>query len=122
MFKQMKKASAKVGAFLGLLLAFPSWATSTTPSGLPAISPPSTGNTTNYIDLIQGYALDAFVVMGLIIGTVAFIMVSKNVVKVYGEIGDGKAEWGDMGAQLVGGVLLLVFVVFMLIQAQSVLA
>lgn len=124
MFHKIKQASAKIAATaLAFVASAPVFATSSTPSsGLPTVSAPSTGSTTNYIELIQGYALDSFLVLGLILGTVAFIMVAKNVTKVYGEIGNGKAEWGDMGAHLVGGVLLLVFVVFMLIQASTILA
>ena len=121
MFDKIKQASAKIAATaLAFVASAPVFATAT--NGLPTVSAPSTGSTTNYIELIQGYALDSFLVLGLILGTVAFIMVAKNVTKVYGEIGNGKAEWGDMGAHLVGGVLLLVFVVFMLTKAASILA
>ena len=127
MFDKIKQASAKIAATaLAFVASAPVFATSTTPpgGGLPSVTTPTGAavGTNDYIGLIQGYALDSFIVLGLILGTVAFIMVAKNVTKVYGEIGNGKAEWGDMGAHLVGGVLLLVFVVFMLTKAASILA
>lgn len=102
-------------------LSLPASATAP-PSGLPTTAPPSTGASTNYIDMMQGYAFDIFIVAGLLIGTVAFIMVARNVVQVYGEIADGRKTWGDMGSHAIAGVLLLVFVIYMLTEASTVLA
>lgn len=119
MFKTIKSKLIAIFAVASSCLTLPAFATS--PSGLPTTAPPSTGASTNYIDMIQGYALDIFIVAGLLIGTVAFIMVARNVVQVYGEIADGRKSWGDMGSHAIAGVLLLVFVIYMLTEASTIL-
>lgn len=75
----------------------------------------------NYIDLIKGYAFDIGIVVGLIIGTVAFIVVASNMISTYKEIGDGRKTWGDMGMHGAMGVLLLVFVVYLLTEAAAII-
>ena len=75
----------------------------------------------NYIDLIKGYAFDIGIVVGLIIGSIAFIVVANSMISTYKEIGDGRKTWGDMGMRGAMGVLLLVFVVYLLAEAASVI-
>jgi len=59
--------------------------------------------------------------IGLILGTIAFLAVAKNMIATYNEIGEGKKTWGDMGMHGGMGVLLLVFVVYLLTQAATVI-
>ena len=61
------------------------------------------------------------IVLGLILGTIAFLAVAKNMIATYNEIGEGKKTWGDMGMHGGMGVLLLVFVVYLLTQAATVI-
>ncbi|AHI32712.1 MAG: TIGR03745 family integrating conjugative element membrane protein [Marinobacter sp.] len=88
---------------------------------------PATANPTNapaqgdYIGLLKGYAFDIAIVLGLILGTIAFLAVAKNMIATYNEIGEGKKTWGDMGMHGGMGVLLLVFVVYLLTQAATVI-
>lgn len=88
---------------------------------------PDTADPTNaaadgdYIGLIKGYAYDILIVGGLIIGSIAFYAVAKNMVAVYNEIGDGRKTWGDMGMHGLMGVLLLVFVVYLLTEAAGII-
>ena len=92
-------------------------------AALPTTAAPSRGATAggDYIGLLQEYAYDIGILVGLILSTVGFIMVARNVVSTYAEIGDGRKTWGDMTAQAAGGVLLLIFIVFMLTEASNVL-
>lgn len=91
-------------------------------AGLPTVSAPSRTTTGgNYVELLQNYAFDIGILVGLILSTVGFIMVARNVIGVYAEIGDGRKTWGDMAAQASGGVLLLVLIVFLLAEAATVL-
>ncbi len=87
--------------------------TTTNPSQAPAQG--------DYIGLLKGYAYDIALVLGLILGTIAFLAVARNMISTYNEIGDGKKTWGDMGMHGGMGVLLLVFVVFLLTEAASVI-
>lgn len=91
-------------------------------AGLPTVSAPSrTTSSGNYVELLQNYAFDIGILVGLLLSTVGFIMVARNVIGVYGEIGDGRKTWGDMAGQASGGVLLLVLIVFLLSEAATVL-
>ena len=119
MFNKMKTRITTLG--VSLFASASAFATAT-PSGLPTTAAPTGGSSTDYISTMQNYAFDAFILAGLLIGTIAFIMVAKNCVQVYGEIANGKATFSDMAGHAIAGSLLLVFVVFMLTQASTVLA
>ena len=89
---------------------------------LPTTAPPSRGTTAgNYIQLMQDYAYDIFIFLGLAMATLAFFAVSKNTIGAYGEVQDGKGTWGQLGLNFGAGVLLLVFVVFLLTEAAAIL-
>ena len=91
-------------------------------AALPTTAPPSRGSTAgNYIQLMQDYAYDIFIFLGLAIATLAFFVVSKNTIGAYGEVQDGKGTWGQLGVNFGAGVLLLVFVVFLLTEAGNIL-
>ena len=111
----LRKATGAISAFLAATAVNVQAALPTTadPTNAPADG--------NYIDLIKGYAFDIGIVIGLIIGTVAFIVVANNMISTYKEIGDGKKTWGDMGMHGAMGVLLLVFVVYLLTEAAGVI-
>jgi integrating conjugative element membrane protein (TIGR03745 family) len=89
---------------------------------LPTTAAPSRGGTSgNYIEMMQNYAYDIFIFLGLALATVAFFAVTKNTIGAYGEVQDGKGSWGQVGMQFGVGVLLLVFVVFLMTEAAGVL-
>lgn len=90
--------------------------------GLPTTAPPTRGSTSgNYIKTIQDYAFDIFTVVGFLLAVVAFVAVVKNTIGAYVEVQDGKGTWGQVGMQAIVGALLVVFVVFLLTDASSVL-
>lgn len=91
-------------------------------AALPTVSNPTTTvQSGDFIGLIQAYAKDIGVVAGLVIGFLAMVIVAKNMIGVYNEIGAGKKTWGDMGIHGGMGVLLLVFVVYLLTEAAKIL-
>ena len=97
-------------------------ATDVMAQALPTTAPPSRGSTAgNYIKLMQDYAYDIFIFIGLAVATIVFFVVAKNTVGAYGEVQDGKGTWGQVGMQFGVGVLLLVFVVFLLTEAAGIL-
>ena len=91
---------------------------------LPTQADPDSGAVRdgNIIDAIKFYAKDIFIVAGLIIATVVFIIVTTNAIAVYKEIRDGRRTWGDLGMHAGAGAVLIVFVVFLLTQAQDIIA
>jgi len=44
----------------------------------------------DYIGLLKGYAYDIALVLGLILGTIAFLVVVNNMIATYNEIGNGR--------------------------------
>ncbi len=91
-------------------------------AALPATAAPTNAAAAgDYIGLIKGYAFDIAIVLGLILGTIAFLTVSKNMVAVYADIGAGKKTWGDMGMHGGMGVLLLVMVIYLITEASTVI-
>ena len=115
LFNKVHKCTMAAGAVLvtaGNVLA----------QGLPTTAAPSRGTTSgNYIQLMQDYAYDIFLFLGLAMATLAFFAVSKNTIGAYGEVQDGKGTWGQLGINFGAGVLLLVFVVFLLTEAAAIL-
>jgi integrating conjugative element membrane protein (TIGR03745 family) len=90
---------------------------------LPSQADPDSGTNRdgNIIDAVKFYAKDIFLVGGLIIATVVFIIVTLNAIAVYKEIRDGRRTWGDLGMHAGAGAVLIVFVVFLLTQAQDII-
>ena len=116
------KCTQKIAALKGGLLTLAITLSELAYGGLPTTSTPSTNPATgDYIGLIKGYAFDIFIVIGLVLGTLSFITVSKNMIATYNEIGAGKKTWGDMGMHGGMGVLLLVFVIYLLTEAATVI-
>ena len=91
-------------------------------AGLPDVADPQNAAAEgDYIGQIQGYAHDIIIMVCLVIGAIAFVTVATNMVATYKEIGAGKKTWGDMGAHGGMGVLLLVFVIFLITEASSII-
>jgi integrating conjugative element membrane protein (TIGR03745 family) len=91
-------------------------------AALPVTAPPSRGAAAgNYIQMMQDYAYDIFLFLGLAVAVLAFFVVSKNTIGAYGEVQDGKGTWGQLGVNFGAGVLLLVFVVYLLTEAAAIL-
>lgn len=91
-------------------------------AALPTTAPPTRGDGGgNFITLLQNYAFDIAIFAGLAIAAVLFFIVSKNVMGTYSQISEGRATWGGLGMQAVVGVLLLVFIIFLMAQAATVL-
>ena len=90
---------------------------------LPAQAVPDSGavRAGNIMDAVKFYAKDIFIVAGLVIATVVFIIVTTNAIAVYKEIRDGRRTWGDLGMHAGAGAVLIVFVVFLLTQAQNII-
>jgi len=113
--KAIKRAFGALGAFLAVAAnnAFAALPTTADPTNAAADG--------DYIGLLKGYAFDIGIVIGLVVGTLAFIVVANNMIGIYREIGTGRKQWGDMGMHGAMGVLLLVFVVYLLTEASAVI-
>ena len=91
---------------------------SVTPTTAAPSTSPASGD---FIGLMTGYAKDIGIAAGLIMALVALFVVVKNVVTAYSEVANGRGTWGTVAAQGGAGVLLLVFCVFLLTEASTVI-
>lgn len=118
--KIVKKLRARISSLFAIPVAL--FATSAAQAGLPTTADPSRGATDgNFIELLQNYAFDIIVLGGLAISAVAFFIVVKNVMSKYSDVSEGKATMGEVGLQAGVGVLLLVFIIFLITQASGIL-
>ncbi len=89
---------------------------------LPTVAPPSRGaSSTNYIEMLQNYAFDIFIFAGLLLGSLGFLYVVRNTLDTYSQVPEGRATMGAVGLQAGAGVLILVFIVFLLTEASGIL-
>ncbi len=96
--------------------------TSNAIAALPTTAPPTRGAPAgNFITLLQNYAFDIVVFAGLALAAVAFFVVVKNTMSTYSEVSDGRATMGQVGLQAGVGVLILVFIVFLLTESAIIL-
>lgn len=115
--KRFNRVFSSIVAFFGF-----SAATQQSFAALPTTAAPSRGASSgSYVELLQNYAYDAGILVGLVLATVAFLMVTSNAISVYSEISKGRKTFGDLTGHAVAGVLLIVFSVFLLTEAGSVL-
>ncbi|MEM9257490.1 MAG: TIGR03745 family integrating conjugative element membrane protein, partial [Pseudomonadota bacterium] len=118
--KQQVIAMKESGVALGVLASV--GAGEAVAQGLPTTAAPTRGaDDGNFIQLLQNYAFDIFIFLGLAVATVTFFVVAKNCIGIYSEVQDGKATWGQFGMHGGVGVMLLVFVVFLLTEAADIL-
>jgi len=92
-------------------------------AGLPSVATPTgaSANSTNFLEIVKQYAKEGITALGLIIGASVFVLVVKNAMGVYSEIGTGKKTWSDLTMHVVVGGLLLVVAVYLLTQSDSVI-
>jgi len=122
MKKVVENLKGKLVIAKAAIVSFFFLAVSNAHAALPETADPSNAAADgDYIGLIKGYAYDALIVGGLLIGAFAFYRVAINAVSVYAEIGAGKKQWGDLGMHGLMGVLLLVFVVYLLTEASTII-
>ncbi len=112
-----RRLTAGAVAIIGSVVAYGVMA-----QALPTVAPPSRGGATgNYIETLQNYAYDIFIFAGLLLGTLAFIYVVRNTLETYSQVPEGRATMGGVGLQAGAGVLILVFIIFLLTEAAGVL-
>lgn len=122
MKKFIQNSNRKVKAGVAMAMTLVAFNSSNVFAALPDTADPSNAAADgDYIGLLKGYGYDIAIVIGLFLATIAFIVVARNVVGIYSEIGAGKKTWGDMGMHGGMGVLLLVFVVYLLTEAAAII-
>lgn len=89
---------------------------------LPTTAPPTrAADDGNYIQLLQNYAYDIGIFAGLALALVVFFIVIKNTIVAYNDIPNGRSTMGAVAMQAGVGVLLMVFIMFLLTEAADIL-
>jgi integrating conjugative element membrane protein (TIGR03745 family) len=89
---------------------------------LPTPVAPSTSPASgDWLGLIQGYAKDAGIVLGLIVSVAGFIWVAYTGFAKFNDARRGKAEWGEVALLGVAGAGVLIFASFLLDQASKII-
>lgn len=118
----MKEETNKPNLSARALVALTTFGSGSAFAALPTTAPPTRGAPAgNFITTLQNYMFDIAIFAGLAIATILLFIVAKNVMGTYSEVTDGRATMGQVGMQAMVGVLLLVFVVFLLTQAATIL-
>ena len=89
---------------------------------LPTPVPPSTGPADgNWLDLIKGYIKDGGLVLGLAISVIGFLWIAYIGLSKFNEARTGRAEWAEVGLVAIVGGAVLLFAVFLLNEAATVI-
>lgn len=87
---------------------------------LPEVQSSGSAAEGNFLQMMMEYAGKAFIVLGIVVVASAFMLVARNAMGVYAEIGDGRAKWSDLGVHVLVGGCLLVVAVFLAHEAVNV--
>ncbi|WP_434986937.1 TIGR03745 family integrating conjugative element membrane protein [Vreelandella zhaodongensis] len=102
---------------LAMALSVPAVASA---QGLPEVDAPSQGGGQGLIQQMQGYLYDFGIVIGLVLCTVAFLMVGASALASFKEARE-RETWGKFAVTVIIGVVLIVAVVWLATEAASIL-
>ncbi len=106
----------------GMALALLAWLTCQPAlADLPTVEPPQSGGGSGLMGQIKGYLQDGIVLVGLVLAAVAFVKVAEAGLSTYAEVRDKKATWGQFGAIVVVGVVLLVTVIWLVGKSADII-
>jgi integrating conjugative element membrane protein (TIGR03745 family) len=116
--KQLKTLMNMFGfVVLGCLLSIKSAL-----AALPTPVAPSTGAPAgDWLGLIEGYAKDAGLVLGLVLALAMFMWIAWASLSSFNDGRTGKTEWGSVGLVVVVAVGIMIFVSFILTEASNVI-
>lgn len=90
-------------------------------AALPGAQPPTRGEGTSWLQTIQNYGYDGFMLVGVLLLGGMMVGVSSHAYGVYHDIHEGKKKWRDLGLTAVVGVCLIGVGIFMVTKATGVL-
>ena len=88
---------------------------------LPKLEDPSRGKGNGMFETIKNYFYDGLFLLGLLAGAVVIFVVIFAIIGGYKDVTNGKKSWGEFGLYAVGGVVLIVIVVWLAAKAIDIL-
>ena len=115
--KIIRKHAAQLGVVLLSMISQATFAV------LPTPAQPSRGNAASgdYIAAGQEYIYDFFILAGLVLATVALFFIVRNTLSTYADVPDKRATMGEVFVQAGVGVVIAVFVLWLLTEAATIL-
>lgn len=89
--------------------------------GLPTVDAPSQGGGGGLLSQLQGYLYDFGLVIGLVLCTVAFLMVGSSALASFKEARE-RETWGKFAVTVIIGVVLIVAVIWLATEASQILS
>lgn len=90
-------------------------------ANLPTAVQPPNYSDGDWLSLIRGYVGDGLTIAGIAVSAVGFIWVAWTGLTKFNEARQGKAEWGEVGLLGLAGAAVLLFITFLLTQADGVI-
>ena len=113
----MKKINKNMAAWMALLyLGLSQQAFALLPTPVPPSTAAPAGN---WLALIQGYAKDAGLVLGLVIAVAIFLWIAWITIAKFNEARAGRAEWGEVGLVAIIAAGVMIFTSFLLTEAST---
>lgn len=88
--------------------------------GLPSMEAPSRGEGDGLLTTLQNYLFDFGALGGLILATVAFIIVAIASIATFNEA-RVRGEWSKFGVVVVVGVVLIIAIIWLATKASEIL-
>ena len=90
-------------------------------AALPGAQAPTRGEGSSWLQTIQNYGYDGFMLIGLFLLGGMMVGVASHAYGVYHDIHEGKKKWRDLGLTAVVGICLIGVGIFMVTKATGVL-
>ncbi|MBS9759798.1 TIGR03745 family integrating conjugative element membrane protein [Pseudomonas mosselii] len=90
-------------------------------AALPGSQAPTRGEGASWLQTIQNYGYDGFMLLGLFLLGGMMVGVASHAYGVYHDIHEGKKKWRDLGLTAVVGICLIGVGIFMVTKATGVL-
>lgn len=113
----VKRAKTRLMALVMLAMSLPSLSLA---QGLPTMDPPSQGGG-GLMSTIQGYVFDFGALIGLILCTIAFLIVGSAAIASFKEARE-RETWGKFIVTVVVGVALVVAIIWLATEAAPILS
>lgn len=78
-----------------------------------------TGLQYGLLDTLRRYIGQGGIIIGLVLGVVAFIWVGYSALTKFNEARQGRAEWSELAVLAIAGAIILIFVAILLTQTTG---
>lgn len=90
-------------------------------SALPTVEAPQSSGGPSLLGQGKGYLQDGIVLGGLVLAAIAFYKVAEAALVTYSKVQAERAGWGQFGAIVVVGILLIVAIIWLLGKSANII-